>query len=87
MNGKKLEAPLRQQLAAAGDARVDLIIRTTGAPDAHVTACEARGMTVRHVYKLLPGLAVSAPASAAMALADEDWVARIEADGPVHTMS
>ncbi len=44
-------------------------------------------MTVRHVYKLLPGLAVSAPASAAVALADEDWVARIEADGPVHTMS
>ena len=44
-------------------------------------------MTVRHVYKLLPGLAVTAPAAAAVALAGEDWVARIEADGPVHTMS
>lgn len=87
MSGSKLAAPLRQQLAAAGDAHVDLIIRTTGAPGAYVAQCEARGMTVRHVYKLLPGLAVTAPAAAAVALAGEDWVARIEADGPVHTMS
>ncbi|MFN8474813.1 MAG: hypothetical protein U0822_21670 [Anaerolineae bacterium] len=85
MNGK-LEAPLRQQLAAAGDARVDLIIRTTEAPGEHVAACEARGMTVRHVYKLLPGIAVSAPAAAALALESEPWVERIETDRSVHTM-
>lgn len=83
----KLEATLRQQLAAAGDARVDLIIRTTDAPGAYVGTCEGRGMIVRHVYKLLPGMAVTAPASAALALEDESWVARIEPDQAVHTMS
>lgn len=83
----KLEATLRRQLAAAGDAHVDLIIRTTEAPTGHVAACEARGMTVRHVYKLLPGMAVTAPASAALALEDEGWVARIEPDQAVQTMS
>lgn len=83
----KLEAALRQQLAAAGDGRVDLIIRTTAAPGDHVAVCEARGMTVRHVYKLLPGMAVTAPASAALALEDEPWVARIEPDTAVHTLS
>ena len=82
----KLDPELRERLRAAGDATVDLIIRTDGKPGQYATVCAASGITVRHTFNLLPGLAVTAPASAVLALANEPWIVRIEPDREVRTM-
>ena len=82
----KLDPELRDSLHAAGDAPVDLIIRTDGKPGQYAAAFAASGVTVRHIFNLLPGLAVTAPASAILALANEAWIVRIEPDREVRTM-
>ena len=81
-----LDPALRAQLIALGDAPVDLIVRTRDKPDARVDACAALGVTIRYRYNLLPGLAISAPASAALRLAGEPWVDRIEPDRAVRAL-
>lgn len=86
MADDKLDPALRAQLITLGDAPIDLIVRTRDKPEPHLAACAAMGIAVRHRYNLLPGLAVSAPASAALKLADEPWVDRIEADRPVRAL-
>ncbi len=82
----KLDPALRAQLQAAGDDPVDLIIRTTGSPRSYAATCAAQGVVVRHTYNLLPGPAVSGPASKLLALASEPWVAHVEPDRSVHTL-
>ena len=82
----KLDPTLRAQLAAAGDARVALIIRTADKPAQYAAACEALGVEVRYAYNLLPGMAVTATGEAALRLADEPWVISIEPDREVHAL-
>lgn len=83
---QKLEASLRATLKAAGDQPVDLIIRTDGKPAQYTTAVAQSGVAVRQTFNLLPGLAVTAPASAILRLVDEAWIVSIEPDRAVHTM-
>jgi hypothetical protein len=80
---EKLSARYRAELEAAGDERMNVIVRTAGPPEAVAAQCEARGFKIRHTYKLLPGLAVSAPASSVIALADDPAVTKIEPDRTV----
>lgn len=83
---QKLDASLRNTLTAAGDQPVDLIVRTQGKPAQYVAAFAQSGVSVRQTFNLLPGLAVTAPASAILRLADEDWIVSIEPDREVRTM-
>jgi hypothetical protein len=82
----KLDAAIRAHLAAAGDQPIDLIIRTKDKPAQYAATCAALGVQVQHTYNLLPGMAVSAPASVVLRLADEPWVVGIEEDRAVRTM-
>ena len=83
---QKIDPELRASLRAAGDGPVDLIIRTDGKPGQYASAFAASGVTVRHTFNLLPGLAVTAPASSILTLANEPWIVRIEPDREVRTM-
>lgn len=82
----KLDAALRAHLAAAGDNRVDMIIRTSEKPAQYSASLAASGIQIRSTFNLLPGMAVSAPASAVLRLANEPWVISIEPDREVRTM-
>ena len=83
---QKLDPELRDSLRAAGDAPIDLIIRTEGKPGQYAATLATSGVTIRHTFNLLPGLAVTVPASAILALANEPWIVRIEPDREVRTM-
>lgn len=86
MSASKLDPSLRANLRAAGDQPIDLIIRTAGKPAQYVAVCAASGIQIRHTYNLLPGMAVTAPASTILRLADEAWITHIEPDREVRTM-
>jgi len=77
-----LEETLRENL----EARVDLIVHTNGPAVARRQQAEMLGLKVRHVFHLTNCLAVTGPARAALALADADWVDRIEQDQEMRTM-
>ena len=82
----QLDPATRASLVSLGDARVDLIVRTDGKPGQYTQACASQGIEIRHLFNLLPGMAVSAPAAAILRLADEDWVTAVEFDREVRTM-
>jgi hypothetical protein len=81
----KLDRRLRQQLAAAPDQTVSLIVRTDGDPAPHLARLRELGMKVKRQFKLLPGVSVTGRAAAALSLPDETWILKIEEDRPVTT--
>ncbi len=81
-----IASDLKAKLQNAPDMHVRLILRCKDDPTRYVESIEARGLTVRHVYTLMNGIAIEGTASAALQLADEPWVTSIEEDRPVHTM-
>jgi len=81
---KQLDANLEQRLRAHPDARVRLIVRTNAAPADAKPLLEAKGLRVIRTSTLINAVTVEGTGSAALALCDEDWVARIEEDKPVH---
>jgi len=76
----KLDPELLALASAEPSAGVWAIVRTVGRSAPRRAAAQSRGLTVRHVYRLWPGLAVEGPVAALLALADEPWVQAIELD-------
>ena len=83
---KKVDAGLLARLQADPEAEFRLIVKTAGEPGQYVTCLQALGIEVRRQFRLTRSLAVTARAEAALQLADEAWVERIEEDQIVRTM-
>lgn len=66
---------------------VDAIVRTTDTDVIDSYDWSGHGLQLRHTYTLVPGAAVTGPARAVLALADQSWVTRVEPDREVRTMS
>ncbi|MBI3538180.1 MAG: protease inhibitor I9 family protein [Chloroflexi bacterium] len=77
---------LRVRLEKNPSATVNLIVRTQDDPRNHAAHLESRGITIRHTYSLISGIAIQAAASDALALAREPWVISMEEDKVVHTL-
>ncbi len=82
----RIDPALKSKLQLDPNAQVRLILQCQDDPSQHVTSVQARGLTVRHVYTLMNGIAVEGKASNALQLADEPWVTSVEEDRPIHTM-
>jgi hypothetical protein len=82
----KFAPGLREHLAANGASQVHLILRVQGDPAQCRAQIEQAGFHVRRAFRLVPGFAVTGPASAALALADASWLTQVEPDRPIHTM-
>jgi hypothetical protein len=83
---KKVDAELLERLRADLEAEFRLIVKTEGEPDQYLTRLQALGIEVRRRFRLTRSLAVTARADAALQLADEAWVRKIEEDQIVRTM-
>jgi hypothetical protein len=86
MARSRIAARLARKWRAAPQAQVRAIVRTVADIDEAVAFLEQRKLKVIHRYRLLPALTVSGAAQDVLALADEDWITKIEEDMPVHTM-
>ena len=82
----KFAPGLRERLAASKTTQVYLILRVQGDPAQYRAQVEQAGFEVRRAMRLVPGFAVTGPASAALALADASWLTQVEPDRPIHTM-
>lgn len=71
---------LRSAIESAPHQTFRAIIRTLDPAVGYVAEVESAGLTVHHVYRLVPGIAVSGRGSALLRLADLPWVHAIEAD-------
>jgi hypothetical protein len=85
-HSSKIDAALLALAAADPSAAVLAIVRTVGRAGPRRAAAESAGLTVRHVYRLWPGLAVEGPVAALLALAAQPWVQAIEVDREVKVM-
>jgi hypothetical protein len=83
---KKIDAELLEKLRADPEAEFRLIVKTEGEPGQYLTRLQALGMEMRRKFKLTRSLAITARADAALQLADEAWVEKIEEDQIVRTM-
>jgi hypothetical protein len=79
----KIDPALRDKLAAAPEHVVGLIVRTAGDPTPHLPRFGELGLSVERRFRLLPGVSVTGRARAALLLADEAWILKIEEDRPV----
>jgi hypothetical protein len=82
----KVDAKLLERLKADPEAEFRLIVKAKGEPGQYLTRLQALGIAVRHRFRLTRSLAVTARADAALQLADEAWVEKIEKDQIVRTM-
>ena len=62
---------------------VAVIIHLEGSADQHVSAVEARGMSVVRTFRLTNTMAAKGAAGRVLDLLDEPWVRRIELDREV----
>jgi len=83
---KKVDAELLERLKADPEAEFRLIVKTEGEPGQYLNQLQALDIEVRRKFKLTRSLAITARAEAALQLADEAWVDRIEEDQIVRTM-
>jgi len=83
---KKIDAELLTRLRAAPEAEFRLIVKTQGEPGQYVARLQALGIAVRRKFRLTRSLAITARADAALQLADEAWIEKIEEDQIVRTM-
>lgn len=83
---QKIDPALIALRQADPQATVAAIVRTEGAAEAHRAEVEGSGLTVRRVFRLLPGLAVEGQVAAVIALADRPWVKSVSLDREVHVM-
>ncbi len=86
MNMSKMDATLEKKLRSDPSAKVRLIVRTVNRPEQSTAVLQAKGLQVVRTSTLINAITVEGSAKAALSLGDEDWVARIEEDKPVHTM-
>lgn len=80
-----IAARLARKWRATPQAQVHAVIRTIADLDEAQLTLEQRGLKIVHRYKLLPSLAVVGTAHDLLALANEDWITKIEEDQQVHT--
>jgi hypothetical protein len=81
----KIDPKLEQRLHDMPNRAFDLIVRTDGDPAPHLEWMAANGTEVRQVFKLSPGVAVSAPGRDALKLLAQDWVVSVELDETMRT--
>ncbi|HEY83727.1 MAG TPA: hypothetical protein G4N96_01245 [Chloroflexi bacterium] len=62
-----------------------VIIRAHNNPQAKAAQLINSGLTITQTFSLIPGFAVTGPASDIITLLDEPWVISIEPDEPVKT--
>lgn len=77
---KKVDEELLERLRADPEAEFKLIVKTEGEPDQYLARLQALGIEVRRTFRLTRSLAITARADAALQLADEAWVEKIEED-------
>ena len=82
---KRMDEELLERLKADPGAEFKLIVKVEGEPGQYVTRLQALGIEVRRTFKLTRSLAIAARADAALQLADEAWVEKIEEDQIVRT--
>jgi hypothetical protein len=82
---KKVDAKLLERLKADPEAEFRLIVKTEGKPGQYLARLQALGIQVRRQFTLTRSLAVRARADAALQLADEAWIEKIEEDQIVRT--
>ena len=82
----KIDPALTALRQADPQATVAAIVRTAGAAEAHRAEVEGSGLTVRRVFRLVPGLAVEGKVARVLALADHPWVTSVSLDREVHVM-
>jgi hypothetical protein len=83
---EKIGVDLLERLKADPEAEFRLIVKTEGESAQYLTYLQALGIEVRRKFKLTRSLAITARADAALQLADEAWVEKIEEDQIVRTM-
>jgi hypothetical protein len=83
---EKLDPVLRTRFARAPEQIVGLIVRTDGDPTPHMHRFVELGFTVGRRFRMLPGVSVTGQAQAALTLARETWILKIEEDRPITTM-
>lgn len=83
---KKVNVELLDRLRADPEAEFRLIVKTEGEPGQYLARLQALGIEVRRKFGLTRSLAITARAAAALQLADEAWVEKIEEDQIVRTM-
>ncbi|MSP12482.1 MAG: hypothetical protein EXR62_05940 [Chloroflexi bacterium] len=82
----KISPELLQKLKSQPQETASLVVRVTGDPEAVAQQAHAWGITVRHVYRLSPGIAVEGSANACLRLLDLPSVVSIEPDQTVHVL-
>ena len=82
----RIAAQLARKWRANPTAQVNAVVHTSGDVDEVAALLEQRGLKVRRRYHLLPAIAVAGPGGELLALADEEWVTKVEEDRQVHTM-
>jgi hypothetical protein len=78
-----IDSKLEQRLRDMPNRAIDLIVRTASDPTPHLQWLTDHGIEVRQVFKLSPGVAVSAPGRDGLKLLEQDWVVSIEEDAGV----
>lgn len=82
----KINAALEQQFKQAPDQAFDLIVRTSGDVRPHLDWLAGAGFKVKQQFRISPGVAVTGPGRAALALLEQPWVVSVEADAPVRAI-
>lgn len=75
------------QVRAEPYALYQIIVRVQGNLDERQTQLKEDGLVITRVLKLVHGFAGTAQGETIKILLNYDWVASIESDKPVHTMS
>jgi hypothetical protein len=81
----KIDPKLEQRLQDMPNRAADLIVRTDSDPTPHLEWLAAHGIEVRQIFKLSPGVAISAPGRDALKLLAQDWVVSVELDEAMRT--
>ncbi|GEM_PF-1251664 len=80
----KISTTLIQQFQQMADTTFDLLVRTNGQATPHLAWLTENGLSVRHQFKLSPGVAITGWGKNALKLLNQSWVVSIELDGSVN---
>jgi hypothetical protein len=81
----KIDPEFLQILKSRPKETYSVIIRSVGNSQANAAKLANSGLAITQTFSLIPGFAITGPASDIITLLDEPWVISIEADEPVHT--
>ena len=86
MATSKIEPGLADTVRSQPHRSFDLLVRVDRADDERQAQVEAASAIVRRRLTLVPTFAVTCTGSAALHLAEQPWVQRIEDDGQVYAL-